>query len=368
MNGSAAYGTAGAPGVTAQLLDRLDALPADAAALFDGAPFQSSPAWWRCTVEAALPAGAAPLFVLCREGARATALMPLQTAGRRLSALATPYTCLYQPLLAAGAGEGEIRRAGQAMGRALRGWPSLRLDALDPAWPGLSPLLAGLRAAGWRGYRFDAFGNWRQPLAGLGWEAYLAARPGALRETLRRKLRASGLALTIAREPAEAASGLAEYEDIHRRSWKQPEPFPRFNAALLRRAAEMGVLRLGVLRHGDAAVAAQYWVVSGGVATVLKLTHDEQARALSPGTLLTAMMIRRMMAEEDLAELDFGRGDDPYKQSWASMRRQRIGVMLANPWRPGGLAVLARRGAGQAVRWVQGRRERLACTDLARRG
>jgi CelD/BcsL family acetyltransferase involved in cellulose biosynthesis len=67
---------------------------------------------------------------------------------------------------------------------------------------------------------------------------------------------------------------------------------------------------------------------------------------MSAGTVLMAWMIRHLVEEERVNALDFGLGDDPYKQSWVTARRQRIGVMLVNPQRPRGLAVLGRAVAG----------------------
>jgi hypothetical protein len=330
-----------------------DLLPPDTDALLAAAPFQSGAAWWDCVIAAALPAGAAPLFAVARGRAgEPAALFPLLAASGGLTGLVTPYTSLFQPLIAAGTAPEDLSGIGAALGRALRGWPSLRLDALDVDWPGLTPLMAGMRAAGWRGYRFDSFGNWHETVAGLGWDDYLAARPGPLRETIRRKLRrhAGTLSLSIAREPATAAAALPAYEAVYASSWKQPEPYPRFTPMLVQRAAESGVLRLGVLRQGGTPLAAQYWIVQHGTASLLKLAHDKTATAISPGTLLTAMMLRCLLEQETLAEFDFGRGDDPYKQAWTRQRRQRIGVMLANPRHPRGLAVLARRGAAQAAK------------------
>jgi len=88
----------------------------------------------------------------------------------------------------------------------------------------------------------------------------------------------------------------------------------------------------------------------------LKLAHDDAWRSLSPGTVLTAHMIRGLLGE-GAAELDFGRGDDGYKASWASLRRPRIGVLLANPRDPRGLLALARHWAGVVLRK---RRDRFA--------
>jgi CelD/BcsL family acetyltransferase involved in cellulose biosynthesis len=81
----------------------------------------------------------------------------------------------------------------------------------------------------------------------------------------------------------------------------------------------------------------------------MKLAHDSAHDALSPGTLLTARMIEELIAD-GVEAIDFGRGDDPYKQLWATERRQRIGLMLINPRRVRGLAALARHDAGVALR------------------
>ncbi len=72
-------------------------------------------------------------------------------------------------------------------------------------------------------------------------------------------------------------------------------------------------------------------------------------RTLSPGTVLTAWMVRALLAE-GVTQLDFGRGDDPYKRLWADARRQRKGLILARPWRPRGAMALLRQAAGGALR------------------
>jgi CelD/BcsL family acetyltransferase involved in cellulose biosynthesis len=90
-------------------------------------------------------------------------------------------------------------------------------------------------------------------------------------------------------------------------------------------------------------LAAQMWVVRATWAAVLKLAHDENAKALSPGTVLTAAMTRTLIEQDGVTELDFGRGDDDYKAAWTGARRQRVGVVLANPWRAAGAAAIVRR-------------------------
>jgi hypothetical protein len=333
-------------------MDRLqpDDLDASARALLGQSGFFSTEAWWRTVWRAGVPPGGTALFGRVGHG-EATILLPLlRDASGRLAALTTPYTCLYQPMAGPRA---DLVQAGRALGRAARFGPGLRLDAMDPDWPGLGALLVGARATAVVPLRFDHFGNWHEDVTGLDWPRYLARRPGALREVIRRRLRDAdrnaALAFSLVSGTTEVAAGIAAYEAVYARSWKEPEPFPDFNAELMRQTAG-GALRLGLLHLGGVPIAAQMWVVQDGVAAVLKLAHDEAHKALSPGTVLTSRMVMHLLGSGGIAALDFGRGDDAYKRLWAGSRRQRIGIMLASPWHPAGATLIARHLAGKLRR------------------
>jgi hypothetical protein len=334
----------------------VDALPADAMALLAAAgrdDFQLGAGWFRTVAAHARPEGATASFLLHRQAGRAAGLLAVWRARGGTEGMTSPYTCIFRPLLAEGA---DAARAGLAFGVACRAHGTLRLDALDPDWPPLPALLAGLRRAGLVALRFDHFGNWAADIAGLDWAAYLAGRPGDLRETIRRRL------ARAARDPATTFevvaggpgldAGIAAYEDVYARSWKGAEPFPEFTAAAMRAAAAAGVLRLGLLRQGGTPVAAQYWSVTGGTARVEKLAHDAGMKRLSPGTVLTARTICRLIAHERVTSLDFGRGDDGYKAGWTGQRRARIGVLLCPPWHPAGVAAIGRHLAGRLRKMV----------------
>lgn len=331
----------------------LDELPRGSDALFAANPgLFNSPGWWRTVLAFGVPHGNRPLFLLCRLHGTPAALLPmLQSAEDRLTALTTPYTCVYQPLLASGLDSAGRRAVFAALARFCRRVACTRFDALPADLPYLPEWTESARAAGLAVLRFDAFGNWYEPVAGMDWQAYLASRQGALRETIRRRLRRverdSEIGFHLLRSPQEIEAGIAAYEQVYAQSWKTAEPFPGFIAGLLRTGTEAGWLRLGLLLCGDQPIAAQLWSVENGLAVVHKLAHDEAFKAYSPGTVLTACMLRHLLDAEQVTEIDFGRGDDPYKQGWAGRRRQRIGMVLANPLRPAGMAILMRHGLGR---------------------
>lgn len=311
-----------------------------------GGDFFASRPWFATVAAHALPAGST-----AEAQEEAGVWLMLRRDRRRVGSLTVPYSQGWAPLGAPGA---DWREAGRRLGRLWRGRQPGVLDTLDPATPGLDAFLDGLRAAGLATLRHDHAGHWHQAWAErLDWDAYLGARPSQLRNTIRRRLAqaARGLASEILAAPGAALeTGIAAFETVRARSWKPTEPFPAFDAVLMRAAAAHGILRLGILRRQDdgAPVAAQYWILDHGGrrALVPKLFHDEAARAESPGTILTALMIRHILAEQDIRALDFGRGDDDYKRMWVDRRMQRIGVVLADPRHPAGALAILRHAAG----------------------
>jgi hypothetical protein len=335
-------------GENSAVFAEIETLPADARAVFRSGLFDSV-AWYGTVIETALPPGARPAFVVV--GTPAAAIFPMLMGPLgAASSLTTPYTCLWAPLSLPGANGAVLRAAGTALSAWCKPHGAVRLDSLDLADPSWPDLLAGIRAGGMIPLAFNHFGNWHTDVAGTDFAAYLAARPGALRSTLKRRgdrLAADGAALRVVTGGAELPGAIAGYQSVYERSWKDEEPYPAFNPALMRACAADGSLRLGLLERGGTVLAAQFWVVRDGVATVLKLAYDNAEKAASPGTVLTGLMIQHLMTHETLTSLDFGRGDDSYKRDWTGSRRQRSGVMLANPRHPAGIMALARHLAGK---------------------
>jgi CelD/BcsL family acetyltransferase involved in cellulose biosynthesis len=319
----------------------------------------ASRGWWSVVLANAMPPGSAALFVTIRSGEEILSVLPMLRTGARLHSLTTPYSCEYTPLFAAGLEPATRIAAMAAFARFCRPAGIVRLDAIPAEWDGLAALETGARQAGLRPIRFEHFGNWHEDVAGLDWAAYLQRRPGALRETIRRRSRRAaalpGARFDLFSQPADWDRAAAAFESVYRRSWKDAEPYPTFNTALMQAMADQGLLRLGVWSIGAEPVAVQFWVVKDGTAIVLKLAHDETYKAHSPGTVLTTLMLRHLLDQEHVDRIDFGRGDDAYKKGWASQRRQRIGLLLVNPRRASGLVELLRHVAGRfrAAMWLR---------------
>jgi hypothetical protein len=343
----------------------IDALPESSLRLWadSGAlSFFLTRGWFECLIAAGLdPADRIALGTLQAKGGRVLALLPARLTGRgwgslqtsRLRSLTGPYACLFRPLLASDADAIQTARSlGRHLGASIARNHLIHLDAVDQCWPELGAFEAGLRDAGFVSARYDHFGNWSEPIAGRTFEQYFATREGQLREIVRRRVRGltrEGARYEVVSAMQEIETGIATYEAVYARSWKQPEPYPEFHERLMRMAARNGILRLGFCYLRDRPIAAQLWILWRGCAAVLKLAHDQEYDRYSPGTVLLAHMIQRLIEEDGAMEIDFGRGDDAYKRQWAAHRRQRIGLIAANPRSVIGLSVLAKQSMG---RWL----------------
>jgi Acetyltransferase (GNAT) domain len=309
-------------------------------------------------------AGDPPSLILpLRQPARRGALR-----ARRLTSLANFYSCDFAPLARAGAPRARDVAAIAGVLRAEAPAVDLiELTSLPFPSDAFDALARGFAEAGWWLQPYFHFANWYEPTAGRSADAYLAARPPSLRNTVERKTRAlakrsdAQVALIVG-DPAlpadELEPAIAAYEQVYGASWKVAEPYPCFAASFIRAAAETGGLRLGLVTIAGVPAAAQIWIVWQGRATLCKLAHDERYKGLSVGSVLTWRMIQHVLDVDRVREVDFGRGDDPFKQLWMTQRREHWGLLVFNPATPRGLLAAARHLGGRRVarvlqRWRQ---------------
>jgi hypothetical protein len=321
--------------------------------------FFSSRLWYQVLADTALDPGHRTRLL-----ASDAVVLPLREEPgrrpRRWTALANFYSCAYSPLAEAPLTAAAV----EPLARALRSRrPSIDvvdLHSLSHTGEDYAALAAGFRAAGWWLQQYFHFGNWYEDTSGLDSETYLRQRPTQLRNTLKRKAAAAAKGNAIRFELVTGGPGLeraiADYERIYAASWKGSEPYPAFAATLMRRTAEAGALRLGLMHVEGEPAAAQIWIVWHGRATIFKLAHDERFKALSLGSVLTWRLMQHVLDTDRVAEVDFGRGDDPYKQTWLPRRRECWGLMAFNPSTAFGLAQAARHIGG---RWAKRHLRRL---------
>ena len=282
-------------------------------------------------------------------------------SGRRLVGLANAYSVEHDILHRTGADldAGLDAIIAQILAERPR-WDCLGLAELDPARPSFHSAVRALRRAGLLVECTFHSGTWYEDTASLSFADYVAARPSQLRNTWRRKRRRVEEDGRLTKAFFTGISGIdqavTDYQTIYAASWKPPEEFPGFIPELIRLAAALGALRLGIYYIDGVPAAAQFWILWHGRAVIYKLAHDRRYDDLSLGTLLTMEMIEQVLHDDRPSEITLGRGDDPYKRLWLPKRRERWGITAANFRTRRGLSLGLKREMAKAVHRLRGER------------
>jgi hypothetical protein len=151
---------------------------------------------------------------------------------------------------------------------------------------------------------------------GRDFESWWATRPGQLRSTVTRK--AKRRLVEIAVHTAFSEDFWNDYESVYASSWKPPEGSPQFLRQWAENAGQRDALRLGIAQMQGVPVAAQFWTVEAGVASIHKLaqTKEPHVDAASAGTLLTHAMYAHAFDVDRVVRIDFGTGDERFKADW----------------------------------------------------
>lgn len=339
----------GGPAIETRLLDGIDVIEADAAGVLgrDSQPSMYNRLdWLRGTARHVLP-DAKLVGMRAQAGGDAAWLFLAREERRSARAFAGWYTLDVSPAFTPGMSAATRKELLKAAARALRG-DFDRID-LQPVTSATADLVRSAFAdAGWWVAETDATVNWVAEVAGLSFEDYWCARPSRLQNTVRRKLKGSGLEPRILRHFEAAAWN--DYERVYAQSWKPEEGSPAFLRAIAEAEGQAGCLRLGLAYRQGVPVACQLWTVERGIATIHKLAYVEAEKAASPGTILSHAMFRHVMVEDRPTLIDYGNGDEPYKAEWMTRRQLTRRLSMFNQRSPGGLAGAARSAAATLIR------------------
>jgi hypothetical protein len=357
-----------------EVFTHLDALPDDARSFMREAETRNIEFgldWYRNLVRTVYPNHQGLRWYSLRLGGKMAALLPLRMEhsrfGWRAESLSNFYTTLYEPVLAPELKGADLLPLLNRLKKDYHGLGSLLLSPMAPDSQAYLVLREALWLGRWSPFEFFAFGNWFERVAG-DWQTYLMARKSNLRSTIKRmtkKLDAAGGALEVLDQPEQMAAGIAAYEQVYASSWKNPEPFPEFMPSLLKTYAEKGMLRLGVAYLEAKPIAAQVWIVGHGRAEIYKVAYDEAFKEFSPGTLVTALLMQHVIEIDRVSEVDYLIGDDTYKKTWMSERRERWGIVAYNLQTLPGWAGFAREALGRGLKYIKKRLTRPAAASWA---
>lgn len=349
-------------GATVDTYVHVRELPADAIALMTRAEQQRiefGSDWYANLIDTVYAHEAAKpevrIHVLRRQG-RVLAVLPTVTQngslGREVSALSNFYTAIYAPALEEDIDAADLLPLTRVLRHKSGRAAAYRFSPMDPQSREFDLLKRALSLAGLSAHAYFAFGNWYEPVR-QDWDGYLKERSSKMRNTIKRmgkRFAQEGGTLEIIQGGDRLEVGVQAFQSVYANSWKNSEPYPDFVPGLIRLCARRGWLRLGVAWLGSEPTAAQIWIVASGRANIVKVAYDERFKALTSGTLVTALLMEQALNHDRVQEVDYLIGDDPYKATWMSERRERFGLVAYDPTTLRGLIGLARQAVGEAWR------------------
>lgn len=341
-----------------------DQLPADVRQVFSVNAqdnFQTGSDWYGNLIDTVFSGNAGVHIYVLHHHGHALAALPVVVEASRFGStvrsLSNYYTSLYAPICAMGAKERHLATILRHILAAHAPVISMTFDPMDVSASSFRWLEGALSANQLNSFRYFCFGNWHLRVSG-DWQAYLAGRTGTLRNTIKRmekKFSTQGGHIEVTAGADKLERALADYAAIYAASWKVPEPFQDFVPGLARSVEKLGGLRMGIAYLDKQPVAAQLWVVRHQKASIFKVAYDEKFKAYSPGTLVTATLMQHVIEQDRVTEVDYLTGDDDYKKTWMSDRRERWGIVAYNPRTVAGMWGLCRELLGRGWRLARAR-------------
>ncbi|WP_254447586.1 GNAT family N-acetyltransferase [Sphingomonas sp. ID1715] len=277
--------------------------------------------WFKRVWAHAAP-GERPLIARARAGAAEAWLFLARTRPARAVATPGPHFARFAPIFLGEPDEPLQRALIRAAARRLRLFGLSRLS-LGPMLPEHAALLAsGFRRGGWTVVEHAAATSFTLDVGGRHFEDVWEGCSARLHERV----------ATGARQLHVEIADL-----VTPRLWEEVELLGGTDAFLrdLGQDATLDrTLRLGIVRVGDAPVAAQLWTVEHGHAFAHWRAEDRAARQLFPADQLTASMLRYAINVDHAQHIDFGQGRAAELGDWAEERRVLRRLELFNPRRP----------------------------------
>ncbi len=351
---------------TLHILDSFDLLPSRYQEDFgsNSVPsFDSGFEWFRLLTKHSLSQEEKPKLFIAENDTGNRVILPVcfrkSTLGNtQVDSLVNFYSTFYTPILPATGSEELLKHLLIKLRNTSPSPVKFSFYPMDPDSYAFSALFGALREAGLIPFRYFCFGNWYLRCTGTSWEQYLQTRTKKMRSNIKRMEKkfaeAQGRIELVTTEKASLDAAITAYNQVYNSSWKQPEPFPDFVPSLIRMASSAGWLRLAIAYLGETPIAAQLWLVCHDKAYIYKVAYDDKFSNLSPGTVLTAYLLRHVLENESVSEVDYLVGDDPYKKTWMSHRRERWGIVAYNPFTLMGLIGIAWQIAGIARKRIFG--------------
>ena len=253
----------------------------------------------------------------------------------KLTSLSNYYTTLYEPLHCI-SDQDQLKQAINLVTESIctSNWDIIDLYPFNPTSDIYALLIEAFKKQKKHVTPYFMYANWFLLTENQAFADYYAARPGQLKNTIKRrnnKLKQKQVEYRICTHPEDVESAIQLFQQTYNVSWKINEPYQDFIPGLAKTAANAGWLRLGLMFIDQKVAAAQIWLTLHDTAYIYKLCQDPNFDQYSPGSLLTTHLMEYAIDVDKVTKIDFLSGDDAYKKDWMSHRKERWGIQIANP-------------------------------------
>ena len=341
------------------------------------ADFFNSMEWYGLFSRHCLPEGYSPLFLsgiedgpdeigfalcLCTPGGQPGAKLPgALFRGQTLSSLTNYQTGRFAPTITPpDAEQAAIRLMAAGIREKLSDYAIVDINHCDPDADAVRTMADALSMAGFSAEPYFYNITLMESTRDCDYEAFLSRRSRKFRQNMRRWERQlaklGDVEYKLCTDENDLENYVGHYESVLALSWKEPEPFPVFSSSIIAAAARSGVLRLGFLFLDGKPIGTQFWISSGGRATIYKSHFDGSYGAkFGIGNLLTMKMMEDVIANDAIHTVDFGTGGEIYKKEIMSDLQELGGVVAFNTRSLNGKILKAQYRAGKLADSVKQR-------------
>jgi len=243
---------------------------------------------------------------------------------RRLRGATSVNTWSFDLVRAAGdTGDAAVAAIARHLSR-LRGWDVLELPDIPEG--GSADGLAARAAEA--GHRVGTVEVMRSPCLRVdGWDGdaewFVKGLSRNFRSVMRRALKRTRDKLEVERLEQADPAALERFIALEAAGWKgregsaigSEEKATAYFRTLVTAAEQWGAFALHFLRHEGKTIAAQCGVIHRGRYFLMKIAHDEEARQLAPGHLITHAVLEDCAAR-GLESYHFTANPDEWKRKW----------------------------------------------------
>ena len=218
--------------------------------------------------------------------------------------------------------------------RVYKDWDLIELDTLPEEQNAFDAVQRAIVYAGLEYRSYFCTGNWYLDKITYPSTEYFNRQPHPFRKQIENKKKRlnklDNWRVEINSYSASLDNHLDLYDQLRAISWKSPEKDKQFNRDFAKLAAKKRWLRLSILFSGDIPIASQKWIVSNKTAYIWSLVYDFGYKKYSPGAILSSEICKCVIDRDRVVEIDYMKGDEPYKKYWTPKRRERKGVTIFN--------------------------------------